>query len=119
MNKLLSKAKKSLDYLFTESVEDNALHLCINKDEVPFLILLTDTDYPDTIIISLAADFQDCFLTSRILLDIFHVAKIELGESFLISDKGEVIIGQDCDLKEMLDGDDEFLNLPMASQMKH
>jgi len=119
MNKLLEKAAKSLGYLFTELVEDNALHVCIAEDDTPFMILLCAKEYPDTIIISLAADFPDTFITTNVILDLIGVSKLELSDSFYITETGTVTIGKDADLKRMLFESEDLMNMQALSNTKN
>jgi hypothetical protein len=85
-HKLLANAKKVLhEDIHSIYREDNILELATEKDGRPFAYLIVEEAYPDTVIISFAADFYNVQLAARVSLDLHRIAKVELGEEFFIS----------------------------------
>lgn len=89
LNKNLEKAKKVLDQkFFCLFREKNVLEVSLDKNDLPFLFLVTET--PDLILMSFSVEFNNAAVAAQLALELNDITKVAVAEDFYVSKEGEI-----------------------------
>jgi len=109
--------KQSLYPVFRD---ENVLELSLDKKSHPFAFLTVERDQFPGIIMSLAYDFSDAYLTADITLFLMHVCPVALGEAFYRSKDATLYWGEDASFRYALENDDKLIKeLPVYNDNLH
>lgn len=89
LNEYLEKAKEMLNSKFYCLFRDNnVLEISIDKNDLPFLFLVTDKE--DLILMSFSVEFDNAALAAQLALELNDITSTAVAEDFYISKTGEV-----------------------------
>lgn len=94
-NKQLKQVAKLLkDELFTEFAHDNILTISDNKLSTPFAYVISDENYPEYLLLSLAIDYPICENAVMVALLANTIKSVRVAETFYINNEGLTVWGE-------------------------
>jgi hypothetical protein len=109
MNKHLKLAQESLESKFYCLFrEKNVLEISLDKEDLPFLFLVTEN--PEIILMSFSIDFDNAAVAAQIALELNDITKVAVAENFFMSKSGEVFWEEEALLKFMEESSDVIKN---------
>jgi len=126
-HKFLKTASNLLIDYYTEFKDDNILEVCVSKESLPFAIIVTDPNFPDTLLLSFAADLSEPLKAAVVTLVLSRIANTELTEGFYIDSEYEYHWGEEAyevmakDNKPTIEEyqNNELMKMPAISSAKN
>lgn len=84
-NKWLRQAKTVLSGFYCYLKDDDILVVSEDKATLPHTFIMTDTVFPNTLLLSFAVDYPNASVAASIALHLTRVTKVALVENFYIS----------------------------------
>lgn len=105
MSKLLKTAEIVLQKhnLYVESPDKKALVVSEDLDSLPFAYVIHDKKEFDGLILCLSVDSTNVHLISSLLLELFMLTPVVIGEKFYISPDGETYWSEEAEVAFALD----------------
>jgi hypothetical protein len=109
-NEYLVKAANSLkkSAYSARFLDVNALEVCLDKKSNAVAFLVVEPHFPG-IIVSFALDFRETQLVADMLISLFYVCPVALGESFYQSQSNQLYWGDEAEFYYMIEQDNNVL----------
>lgn len=89
LNRHLEKAKEILEQkFFCLFRDDNVLEVSIDKNDLPFLFLVTEV--PNLILMSFSVEFNNAAVAAQLALELNDITKTAVSEDFYVSKEGGI-----------------------------
>lgn len=97
MIEVLETLRKSLNF-FTYEKDEQILAVAIDNMSAPFIYVICDNEYPETLLVSIAVDYPISTHVAEVILACTDLSHTELTEGFYISQlNGETVFGGDAE----------------------